>query len=336
MSNNILEINGLKKYFPINKGFFKKKVGDVKAVDDISLVLERGTTLAIVGESGSGKTTFAKTIMRFYAPTEGTINFDERDITAIDQKELKILRQQMQMVHQDPSTSLNPRKKIRDILEAPLLIHKIGNKQQREARIRELINLVELPEEFLDRNPHSLSGGQKQRIGIARALALNPKLVVLDEPTSALDVSVQAKIITLLRDLQKKLNLTYIFITHDLSLVRNFADQVAVMYLGSVVEYSDVETLYNHPLNPYTQSLLSSIPVVNENESKRLPNKIPLDGEIPSPTNMPEGCKFHTRCPYATEECKQRPELKITKYGSKVSCHFAEEISEKKVRVGAK
>ncbi|MFJ7970164.1 ABC transporter ATP-binding protein [Psychrobacillus sp. NPDC096389] len=331
--DTVLEINQLKKYFPITKGFFKKKVGDVKAVDDISLNLKRGSTLAIVGESGSGKTTFAKSIMRFYDVTEGSIIFDGRDITNLTANELKKLKQEMQMVHQDPSTSLNPRKKIKDILEAPLKIHNIGDAKSREARVKELIRLVELPEEFLNRYPHSLSGGQKQRIGIARALALNPKLLLLDEPTSALDVSVQAKIITLLRDLQERLNLTYLFITHDLSLVRNFADNVAVMYLGSVVEYSDVETLYKHPQNPYTQSLLSSIPVVNENEQSMLPHKIPLDGEIPSPTKMPSGCKFHTRCPYATEKCLERPAFTKTKYNTYTSCHYAEEIDSGKVKL---
>lgn len=331
--DTILEINNLKKYFPITKGFFKAKVGDVKAVDDITLSLKRGSTLAVVGESGSGKTTFAKSIMRFYDITEGSVVFDGRDITNITAAELKKLKQEMQMVHQDPSTSLNPRKKIKDILEAPLKIHHIGDAKSREARVKELIKLVELPEEFLNRYPHSLSGGQKQRIGIARALALNPKLLLLDEPTSALDVSVQAKIITLLRNLQEQLNLTYLFITHDLSLVRNFADHVAVMYLGSVVEYSDVETLYTHPQNPYTQSLLSSIPVVNESEQSMLPHKIPLDGEIPSPTKMPSGCKFHTRCPYATEKCLERPQLLKTKYNTYTSCHYAEEIDSGKVKI---
>ncbi|MEH7248091.1 ABC transporter ATP-binding protein [Neobacillus niacini] len=324
MENYILQVEDLKKYFPIKKGFFKKKVGDVKAVDDISLKLETGKTLAIVGESGSGKTTLAKSIMRFYELTEGKVVFDGKDITTLNEQKLKKLKQDMQMVHQDPTTSLNPRKKIKDILEAPLLIHHIGDAAARLKRVKELIKIVELPEDFLYRYPHSLSGGQKQRIGIARALALNPKFIVLDEPTSALDVSVQAKIITLLKDLQRKFNLTYLFITHDLSLVRNFADEVAVMYLGSVVEYSDVETLYTHPQNPYTQSLLSSIPVVSEDEQSMLPNKIPLNGEIPSPSNMPTGCKFRTRCPFATDICLTPPALLETKFGSYTRCHLVE------------
>ncbi|AMQ07801.1 ABC transporter ATP-binding protein [Sporosarcina psychrophila] len=333
MDTNILQVEKLKKYFPINKGFFKRKVGDVKAVDDITFNLRTGTTLAVVGESGSGKTTLAKSIMRFYELTEGNVQFDGRDISSIGDKELKKLKQQMQMVHQDPSTSLNPRKKIKDILEAPLLIHNFGDAASRLKKVKELINLVELPEEFLYRYPHSLSGGQKQRIGIARALALNPKFIVLDEPTSALDVSVQAKIITLLKDLQKKFDLTYLFITHDLSLVRNFADHVAVMYLGSIVEYADVETLYTNPQNPYTQSLLSSIPVVSDDEQSMLPVKIPLKGEIPSPANMPLGCKFHTRCPYAEAICMTVPELLVTKSGSFTRCHLVDKINNTKVEV---
>lgn len=329
MENYILQVENLKKYFSIHKGFFKRKVGDVKAVDDISLNIEPGKTIAIVGESGSGKTTLAKTIMRFYELTEGKIIFDGRDISHIKQDDLKKLKQDMQMVHQDPSSSLNPRKKIKDILEAPLIIHKIGNAESRLKRVKELLEVVELPEDFLYRYPHSLSGGQKQRIGIARALALNPKFIVLDEPTSALDVSVQAKIITLLKKLQKEFNLTYFFITHDLSLVRNFADKVGVMYLGSIVEYSDVETLYKNPQNPYTQSLLSSIPVVSEDEQSMIPKKIPLKGEIPSPSNMPKGCKFHTRCPFKEDICLTAPELLQTKAGSFTRCHLVEKVNEK-------
>ena len=309
MSQNILEVKNLKKYFPIYKGLLRKKTGEVKAVDDISLSIKKGETVAVVGESGSGKTTFARTLMRFIEPTEGVISFDGQDITSINLNTLKKLRQDMQMVHQDPSSSLNPRKRIKDILAEPLIIHNVGDRKSREKRVRELINIVELPEEFLYRFPHSLSGGQKQRIGIARALALNPKFIVLDEPTSALDVSVQAKIIALLKRLQKEFNLTYLFITHDLSLVRNIADTVYVMYLGSVVERADVETLYTNPRHPYTQSLLSSIPVVSDDEYYMLPKKIPLKGEIPNPSQMPSGCKFHTRCPFKEDICLQSTDL---------------------------
>jgi oligopeptide transport system ATP-binding protein len=333
MENYILQVENLKKYFPIHKGFFKKKVGDVKAVDDISLNIKAGSTLAIVGESGSGKTTLAKAIMRFYSLTEGNVIFDGKDISNISEQQLKKLKQDMQMVHQDPSSSLNPRKKIKDILEEPLIIHNIGNKSSRQQRVEELLEIVELPKDFLYRYPHSLSGGQKQRIGIARALALNPKFIVLDEPTSALDVSVQAKIIALLKKLQEQFNLTYFFITHDLSLVRNFADQVGVMYLGSIVEYGDVKTLYSKPQNPYTQSLLSSIPVVSDDEQSMVPKKIPLKGEIPSPSNMPQGCKFHTRCPYKEDICLTTPDLLKTEHGSLTRCHLVEKINKTEVGV---
>lgn len=323
-----MEIKSIKKYFPVTKGLMKKKVGDVKAVDDISLSIPRGKTIAIVGESGSGKTTLLKTVMRFYELTNGEIWFDGENIANLDEKSLKRLRGNMQMVFQDPSTSLNPRKRIIDILEEPLIVHKKGNRSERLAQLEKLIQLVELPKEFLYRYPHSLSGGQKQRIGIARALALNPKFICLDEPTSALDVSVQAKIIELLKKLQKELGLTYLFITHDLSLVRNFADYVGVMYLGTLVEYGEVQSLFEHPLNPYTQSLLSSIPVVSDEEQNMLPIKIPLKGEIPSPINAPVGCKFHTRCPYKQVSCLTDPPLSPTSSGGYVKCHYHQEIQK--------
>lgn len=326
MGDNILEVQDLKTYFPIYKGMLKKKVGEIKAVDGISISVPRGKTVAIVGESGSGKTSLVKTIMKFYDPTAGSMKFDGQDITQVDSKALKLLREQMQIVHQDPSSSLNPSKTIKHILEEPLIIHKMGNKAERLARVKELIRIVELPEEFLYRYPHSLSGGQKQRIGIARALALNPKFICLDEPTSALDVSVQAKIIALLKQLQERFQLTYLFITHDLSLVRNFADYVGVMYLGSLVEFGETEKLYTKPRNPYTISLLSSIPVVSEQEQSMLPSKIPLNGEIPSPGNMPQGCKFHTRCPFKQDICLTPVELTQTEEGSLVRCHLVDQI----------
>lgn len=330
MSEKILVVEGLKTYFPVYKGLLKRKAGEVKAVDDISLSIEEGETVAVVGESGSGKSTLAKTIMKFIEPTAGKVVFDGKNMKDINGKDLINLRKQMQMVHQDPSSSLNPRKRIRQILLEPLIVHNVGTAKQREERVRELIDIVELPEEFLERYPHSLSGGQKQRIGIARALALEPKFILLDEPTSALDVSVQARIIKLLKKLQKEFNLTYFFITHDLSLVRNIADRVLVMYLGTVMEEGDVGTLYSNPQHPYTQSLFSSIPVVDENEREMLPMKIPLKGEIPSPSNVPTGCKFRTRCPFAVEKCKEQPYLKEKRNGTFASCHFAEEIQNKK------
>lgn len=329
MSDNMLEVTNLKTYFPIYKGILKTKIGEVKAVDDISLTMERGETIAVVGESGSGKTSLARTIMKFTKPTDGEVVFEGENIKEFTGKRLKKFRMNMQMVHQDPSSSLNPRKRIRQILMEPLNIHNIGTREEREARVRELINIVELSEDYLERYPHSLSGGQKQRIGIARALALNPKFILLDEPTSALDVSVQAKIIKLLKKLQRDLNLTYFFITHDLSLVRNIADRVFVMYLGSVVEHGEVNELYTNPQHPYTQALLSSIPVVYEKEQEMLPVKLPIKGEIPSPSNIPEGCKFRTRCPFAQEICMQRPRLEKKRNGMFVNCHLTEEIQEK-------
>lgn len=328
MSEAIMEIKAVKKYFPIYKGLLKRKIGEVKAVDDITLKVPKGKTIAIVGESGSGKTTFLKTVMRLHEPTSGELWFDSKDITKIHDKALKSLRSDMQMVYQDPSSSLNPRKRIIDILEEPLIVHGKGNRQERIARLEELIELVELPKDFLYRYPHSLSGGQKQRIGIARAIALNPKFICLDEPTSALDVSVQAKIIDLLKKLQSELGLTYLFITHDLSLVRNFADFVGVMYLGAIVEYNDVRSLFENPLHPYTQSLLSSIPVVSEDEQKMLPHKIPLTGEIPSPINVPKGCKFHTRCPYKQDICLTEPKIQGAINESYVRCHLYNEIQD--------
>lgn len=331
----LMEIQSLTKHFPIYKGLIKKQVGAVKAVNNISLKIPKGKTVAIVGESGSGKTTLLKTVMRFYEPTDGKIIFDGKDITHLKDKELIPIRQDMQMVHQDPTSSLNPKKRIMDILEEPLIVHKKGDKKERMERVKELIELVELPQSFLSRYPHSLSGGQKQRIGIARALALNPKLVCLDEPTASLDVSVQARIIALLQRLQDELGLTYIFITHDLSLVNNFADYVAVMYLGEIMEYSDVKTLFSSPLNPYTQSLLSSIPVTSDEEQKMLPVKIKLQGEIPSPINMPKGCSFGTRCPFKQEICDQKPELRKAENGSFVRCHIFEEITNTNEKAAA-
>lgn len=330
--DNIMEIQSVKKHFPIYEGIIKKQVGSVKAVHDINLQIPRGKTIAVVGESGSGKTTLIKTIMRFYKPTDGKITFEGKDITNLSEQQLKPIRQHMQMVHQDPTSSLNPRKRIADILEEPLIVHKYGNRRKRQERVQELIELVELPKTFLTRYPHSLSGGQKQRIGIARALALNPKLICLDEPTASLDVSVQARIIALLERLQRELGLTYIFITHDLSLVNNFADYVAVMYLGEIMEYADVKSLYTKPLNPYTQSLLSSIPVTSKEEQSMLPMKIKLKGEIPSPRNIPKGCSFNTRCPFKQEICEStKPNLESDDSSEHlVRCHLYEEIMKMK------
>lgn len=266
MQDSILEVAHLKKYYPIHKGFFNKQVSEVKAVDDISLTVERGTTMAIVGESGSGKSTLAKTIMKFESITEGEIRFNGKNIAEISENGMKQYRENIQMVHQDPSSSLNPRKTIGQIIEEPLIVHRYGSKRERAERVKELMDIVGLPVNFVKRYPHTLSGGQKQRVGIARAISLNSTFIILDEPTSALDVSVQAKIIALLEDIQAKFNLTYFFITHDLALVRNFASKVVVMQKGKIMEHGDVETIFGRPQHPYTKKLLKSIPVVGPEE----------------------------------------------------------------------
>lgn len=266
MQDHILQVDHLKKYYPIHKGFFNKKVSEVKALDDISLTVERGTTIAIVGESGSGKSTLAKTIMKFESITDGVIHYNGVDISTIREESMKQYRKNIQMVHQDPSSSLNPRKTVRQIIEEPLIVHRYGSKEERLKRIKELMEIVDLPVNYIKRYPHTLSGGQKQRVGIARAISINSEFLILDEPTSALDVSVQAKIIALLEGIQEKFNLTYFFITHDLALVRNFASKVVVMQKGKIMELGDVETIFNNPQNHYTKKLLKSIPVVGEEE----------------------------------------------------------------------
>jgi len=309
------------KYFPITSGLFKKKVGDVKAVDDVSFSIVKGETFGLVGESGSGKTTIGKTIIRIYNPTAGKILFDGEDIAHLSEKELKPLRRQMQMVFQDPTSSLNPRKRIRDIIMEPLIAHNVGTTSEKRKRMQELLDLVRLAPDFQYRYPFMLSGGEKQRIGIARALALNPKFLVLDEPTAALDVSVQAKIISFLSQLQKEWNLTYLFITHDLSLMRNIATRVGVMYLGSLVEVASTKELYENPFHPYTKALLSAIPVISDEEETMKPQKIPLEGEIPSPVNAPSGCTFHPRCRERIEKCPlAKPELTEPATGHFVRC----------------
>ena len=293
----LLQSEALVKYFPLTTGLLHRKVGDVKAVDGVSVTLEEGRTLALVGETGSSKTTLARLLVRLLEPTSGRIFFDGQDVTRRSEAELRPVRRHLQMVFQNPASSLNPRRRVREIIEEPLVIHSIGTPRQRLRRVSELLERVELPpKDFLFRYPHALSGGQRQRVAIARALALSPRLVVLDEPTSALDVSVQAKIIALLRRLQRELKLTYLFISHDLSLVRNVADAVAVMYLGKVVELAPAETLFSHPCHPYTRALLSAIPTVSDEEAALIPEKIVLQGEIPSPARVPPGCAFHTRC----------------------------------------
>jgi oligopeptide transport system ATP-binding protein len=320
----LLRVEQLKKYFPITAGVLGRQVGRVKAVDDVSFTVPEGQTSALVGESGSGKTTVGKTVIRLIRPTAGDILFDDTNISALGEGELKNWRRQMQMVFQDPSASLNPRRRVADIVATPLEVHGIGTRRERLARVRELLDLVELPEKYLYSYPHALSGGQKQRVAIARALALHPRFVVLDEPTSALDVSVQAKILALLARLQQELGLTYLLISHDLSVVKNFSDYVAVMYLGQIVEMAPTEKLFARPLHPYTRALLSAIPVVSEEELEVIPEHITLEGEIPSPADVPSGCAFHTRCYTIGDVCQVEllPPLVEVERDHKVRCHL--------------
>jgi oligopeptide transport system ATP-binding protein len=320
----LLRVEQLKKYFPITAGVLSRQVGQVKAVDDVSFTVPEGQTSALVGESGSGKTTVGKAVIRLIRPTAGDILFNDTNIAALRERELKSWRRQMQMVFQDPSSSLNPRRRVADIVATPLEVHGIGTRRERLARVRELLDLVELPEKYLYSYPHALSGGQKQRVAIARALALHPRFVVLDEPTSALDVSVQAKILALLARLQQELGLTYLLISHDLSVVKNFSDYIAVMYLGQIMEMAPTEKLFARPLHPYTRALLSAIPVVSEEELQVIPEHITLEGEIPSSADVPSGCAFHTRCYAIRDTCQVEllPPLVEVESDHQVRCHL--------------
>ncbi len=300
--NNILEAFQIKKYFPIRKGFFLKHVGDVKAVDDITLTVRKGETLGLVGESGCGKSTLGRTLIRLYEPTAGKINFNGNDFLKLSGSELRASRKNIQMIFQDPYASLDPRMTVGQVIEQPFIIHGLLSNSEREAKVKELLELVGLRPSHINRYPHEFSGGQRQRIAIARAIALNPELIICDEPVSALDVSIQAQILNLLKDLQEKLGLTYIFISHDLSVIEHVCDRIAVMYLGKIVEIADREELYKNPKHPYTQALLASIPTIGAGKKKM--TKI-LTGEIPSPINPPSGCTFHPRCPVAMDVCKQ-------------------------------
>ena len=317
----LLEVEHLKQHFPIRKGLLNRHVGDVHAVDDVTFTLRQGETLGLVGESGCGKTTLSRTIMRLIDPTAGRILFRGDDITAAGRKDLRPLRKEMQMVFQDPFASLNPRKRIGQIIGAPLALHGVA-KDDIGRRTRELLDRVGLSPEHAGRFPHEFSGGQRQRIGIARALALEPKLIVLDEPVSALDVSVQAQIVNLLDDLQDDFGLTYVFVAHDLSVVRHVSDRIAVMYLGKIMELSPAEELYNKPVHPYTAALLSAIPVPDPRENRRR-ERIVVTGEPPSPVDPPSGCVFHTRCPRARDVCKAEvPRLSEYAGGHVAACHF--------------
>ena len=328
-SGNILEVNNLVKYFPIQKGFLKRHVGDVRAVDDVSFTIETGETLALVGESGCGKTTTSRCILRAIEPTSGEVNFVTKDdqtvdVTQLGKEALRELRQDMQMIFQDPFSSLNPRMMLLYIVGEPLLVHGMKSRADRADRVAELLRLVGLRPEYMRRFPHAFSGGERQRIGIARALALNPRLVVADEPVSALDVSVQAAVINLLEDLQEQLGLTYLFVAHDLSVVRHIADCTAVMYVGKIVELADTEELFENPRHPYTAALLSAVPIP---DPRFKASRIPLEGEVANPAAPPSGCYFHPRCPHATDECAiQTPQLEEISPGHWVSCIRAKEI----------
>jgi len=343
----LMETQRLKKYFPITGGVFKRRVGDVRAVDGVNIAIDRGECFSLVGESGCGKTTLGKTMIRLLDPTEGHIFFDvpedikneisrlensnggqerlkallhQYDLAKLKGKALRKMRRRMQIVYQDPTSSLNPRMLVKDIVGEPLIVHKISSGAEVEERVLQLLYKVGLTEDHMLRYPHEFSGGQRQRIAIARALATNPDFVVLDEPTSAIDVSVRAQILNLLQDLRRDFNLTYLFITHDLNVVRYIADKVAVMYLGKIVEMAEKKEMFRKTLHPYSRALLSSIPVPDP-EAKR--KRIVLSGEVPSPVNPPPGCRFEPRCPYAKERCKKEmPPLEEMKGGHFVACYY--------------
>jgi peptide/nickel transport system ATP-binding protein len=323
----LLEIKQLKKWFPIHKGFTRRVSGNVHAVDDVSLSLAKGETLGLVGESGCGKSTLGRCIVRLLAPTSGEIVFDGQSIGQLRSRALRPIRRQMQMIFQDPYASLNPRKRVGTIISDPMKIHGIGDRKERKKKVEELLETVGLSPEHYNRFPHEFSGGQRQRIGVARALALRPKLIVADEPVSALDVSIQAQVLNLLENLQTQFDLTYLFIAHDLAVVRHISDRIAVMYLGVIVEISPAEALYDNPLHPYTISLLSAVPIPDPDVEERR-ETILLPGELPSPANPPAACRFHTRCPYVqpTRCTTEVPELRKLGDGHFVSCHWAEKI----------
>ena len=315
----IMDVRHLTKWFPIKRGLALKTVGNVKAVDDVSFQVYEGETLGLVGESGCGKTTLVRSMLRLIEPTGGEIFYKGEDFRKLDKKQLKGKRKDVQIVFQDPFGSLHPKMRIRTILEEPLIINHYGDKEAWMARVKELMRLVDLKEEQLDRYPHEFSGGQRQRIVIARALATNPGFVVCDEPVSALDVSVRSQILNLLKDLQRDLNLTYLFISHDLSVIEYICDRVVVMYLGKVVELASSDQLFAAPMHPYTQALLSAVPQVRPSGKVE---KISLEGDIPSPANPPSGCYFHGRCRYCTEECRTKaPKLRDLGDGHLVACH---------------
>ena len=319
MNDYLLDVENLKVHYPVHGGIFRQQTGKVHAVDGVSFSIKPGETLGLVGESGCGKTTVGRSILRLYLPTEGKVRFDGKDLSLLNKKQLRNLRKEMQMIFQDPFESLNSRHTVGHILEEPFLIHGLGKADELKKEIVRLLDTVGLSQSAYDRFPHEFSGGQRQRIGIARAIALHPRLIVCDEPVSALDVSIQSQILNLLLDLQQEMNLTYLFIAHDLAVVKHVSDHIAVMYLGKIVEYSDADTLYKAPIHPYTHALISAIPVPDPTVKKK---KQILMGEVPSPISPPAGCVFHTRCPYALEKCKDQIPRLVPASGSKDGIHL--------------
>ncbi len=321
-SKTLIEVKGLKKYFPVRKGFFGGNIQHVKAVDDVSFHIKKGETLGLVGESGCGKSTTGRTVIRLYDPTDGQIIFDGKDISKLSQKQLIPYRKKIQMIFQDPYASLNSRMTVGDIVGEPLDIHNIASGKERMERIQYLLETVGLSGDHANRYPHEFSGGQRQRVGIARALAVEPEFIIADEPISALDVSIQAQVVNMLEDLQAEMGLTYLFIAHDLSMVKHISDRIGVMYLGKMVELADSDELYYRPQHPYTQALLSAVPIADPNVAKES-NRIILEGDVPSPLNPPSGCRFRTRCKYAMDICAQaEPEFKDVGGGHWVACHL--------------
>ncbi len=329
----LLRVENLKKYFPIRRGVFQRHVSDVKAVDGVSFDVYRGETLGLVGESGCGKTTTGRTIIRLYEPTDGHVYFEGVDLATLKGNALRQMRRKMQMIFQDPYASLSPRMNVLGIVGEPLEVHHVATGKERRERVAQLLELVGLDPVFMNRYPHEFSGGQRQRIGLARSLALNPDLIICDEPISALDVSIQAQVVNLLEDLQDRLGLTYIFIAHDLSMVRHISNRVAVMYLGKIVELTDRNTLYANPLHPYTQALLSAVPVPDPFiEEKR--QRILLEGDLPCPANPPLGCRFNTRCPVKIDICSEvDPEFLEVEEGHFCACHLVRPFERPEARV---
>ena len=320
MSQRLLEVENLKKYYPVTAGLLSRHVADVKAVDGVSFSINEGETLGLVGESGCGKSSLGRTLLRLEEPTAGRVLYKGSDITIWDRRQLKGLRKEAQMIFQDPQSSLDPRMTIGDSIGEALLIHGIGDEKERLERVEELLKRVGLEPEHVSRYPHELSGGQKQRTGIARALAVNPRIIVADEPVSALDVSVQAQILNLIMDLQRELGLAYLFIAHDLAVIGQVSDRIAVMYLGQIIELASRSELFDHPLHPYTEALLSAILLPNPHQKRQ---KISLSGEVPSPVEPPLGCRFHTRCPKVMKRCgREQPSLRPLAGDHLVSCHL--------------